>query len=98
MAAKKTKQIKKTEDSGKEKRKRFSFLYSMTPEKKVRLLKFLALAVGVFTICTFVFVVSYLFTWSADQSLLSNPDMMDKNVDVKSIPQPILDIYKSIGL
>ena len=48
MAAKKTKQIKKTEDSGKEKRKRFSFLYSMTPEKKVRLLKFLALAVGVF--------------------------------------------------
>lgn len=82
MAAKKTKQIKKTEDSGKEKRKRFSFLYSMTPEKKVRLLKFLALASGVFTICTFVFVVSYLFTWSADQSLLSNPDMMDKNVDV----------------
>lgn len=82
MAAKKTKQNKKSEDTGKEKRKRFSFLSSMTPEKKVRLFKFLGLAAGVFTICTFVFVVSYLFTWSADQSLLSNPDMMDKNVDV----------------
>lgn len=82
MAAKKTKQNKKSEDTGKEKRNRFSFLSSMTPEKKVRLFKFLGLAAGVFTICTFVFVVSYLFTWSADQSLLSNPDMMDKNVDV----------------
>lgn len=82
MAAKKTKQNKKSEDTGKEKRNRFSFLSRMTPEKKVRLFKFLGLAAGVFTICTFVFVVSYLFTWSADQSLLSNPDMMDKNVDV----------------
>ncbi|MGN1221305.1 MAG: DNA translocase FtsK [Candidatus Cryptobacteroides sp.] len=82
MAAKKTKQNKKSEDTGKEKRKRFSFLSSMTPEKKVRLFKFLGLAAGMFTVCTFVFVVSYLFTWSADQSLLSNPDMMDKNVDV----------------
>ncbi|MDY3848351.1 MAG: site-specific DNA-methyltransferase [Prevotella sp.] len=39
----------------------------------------------------------YFFCWDDGASFASEFDM-DKNVDVKSIPQPILDIYKSIGL
>lgn len=77
MAARKKQETKVTK---KEKRIRFSFLSDMEPEKKTRLLKFIGLVSGFATVCTFVFVVSYLFTWSADQSLLTEPDMMDGNV------------------
>lgn len=81
MAARKKQETKK-EEIKKEKRFRFSFLSDMTPEKKTRLSKFIGLACAVFTVCTFVFIISYLFNWSADQSLLTDPDMMDKNVKV----------------
>ena len=37
-----------------------------------------------FAVITLISVLSYLFTWQADQSLLSRPDMMDKNVDVQN--------------
>ena len=39
----------------------------------------------------------YFFCWDDGASFASEFDM-DKEVEVKSIPQPILDIYKSIGL
>lgn len=45
-------------------------------------MKYSGVAVGVFMLFTFVSVVSYLFTWKADQSLLCDPDMMDSAVDV----------------
>ncbi|MBR5301187.1 MAG: DNA translocase FtsK 4TM domain-containing protein [Bacteroidales bacterium] len=79
MAAKKktAKKINK-----KEKRTRFSFFSTMDPDTKSVTLKALGLIVGVFTVFTLVATVSYLFTWSTDQSLLSQPDMLDKNVDV----------------
>ena len=79
MAAKK-KSAKKT--NKKEKRTRFSFFSAMDPDTKSVVLKALGLIVGVFTVFTLVATVSYLFTWSTDQSLLSQPDMLDKNVDV----------------
>ena len=79
MAAKK-KTAKKT--NRKEKRSRFSFFSTMDPDTKSVILKALGLIVGVFTVFTLVATVSYLFTWSTDQSLLSQPDMLDKNVDV----------------
>ena len=78
MAAKKTKE--KTDTKVKEKRFRFSFFSNMSEDSKIRLLKFSGLTLGLFTLCTFVFIVSYLFTWTSDQSLLSQPDMMDSNV------------------
>lgn len=65
-----------------EKRWSFSFFTDMNPERKSNLLKYCGIAVMVFAIFTFVSVLSYLFTWSVDQSLLSHPDMMDKDVDV----------------
>lgn len=75
MAAK-----KKTErSSGK---KKTSLWSRMPEEKKSSLLKYAGWTVAAFAAFTFVSVLSYLFTWQADQSLLSRPDMMDKNVDV----------------
>lgn len=35
-----------------------------------------------FALLTLVSTLSYLFTWKADQSLLSHPEMMDRSVDV----------------
>ena len=65
-----------------EKRWSFSFFTDMAPEKKSNLLKYSGVAVMVFALFTFVSVLSYLFTWSTDQSLMSNPEMMDKGVEV----------------
>ena len=77
MAAVNKKKVAKNE-----KQWSFSFFKDMTPEKKSNLLKFSGVAVMVFAVFTFISVFSYLFTWSADQSLMSHPDMMDKGVDV----------------
>ena len=77
LSKKTTKKSKK-----KEKRPRFSFFSNMDQETKSVILKGLGLLVGVFTVFTLVATVSYLFTWSTDQSLMSQPDMMDKSVDV----------------
>ena len=54
----------------------------MDPQKKSNILKYTGLAVAVFTMFTLASALSYLFTWQADQSLLSNPDMMDRGVEV----------------
>ena len=37
-----------------------------------------------FAVISLISVLSYLFTWQADQSLMSRPDMMDKAVDVQN--------------
>lgn len=55
------------------------------PQKKSNILKYAGLAVAVFTLFTFVSIVSYLFTWQEDQSLMSDPDMMDKGVEVSNL-------------
>lgn len=75
MAAK-----KKTErSSGK---KKLSFWNRMSDDKKSSLLKYAGWTVAAFAVFTLVAVSSYLFTWQADQSLMTRPDMMDKAVDV----------------
>lgn len=56
--------------------------YSLTPEQKSTILKYAGLTVFVLTLFTLVSISSYLFTWKADQSLLTQQDMMDKAVDV----------------
>jgi len=60
------------------------FLSNLDPEKKSNILKYTGIAVLVFTLFTLVSVVSYLFTWQADQSLMSHPDMMEKGVQVEN--------------
>ena len=75
MAAK-----KKTERSSV--KKKVSFWNRMSDDKKSTLLKYAGWTVAAFAVFTFVAVLSYLFTWQADQSLMTRPDMMDKTVDV----------------
>ena len=69
-------------DKRKEKLDRFSFFSDMDPDTRSVLLKGLGLVVAVFTVFTAVSILSYLFTWKADQSLMSHPDMLDKGVEV----------------
>ena len=73
---------RKANDKRKEKRKRFSFFSDMNPDTKSIVLKGLGIIVAVFTVFTLVATVSYLFTWKTDQSLMSQPDMLDQVVDV----------------
>ena len=54
----------------------------MDPDKKSNILKYTGIAVLVFALFTLISAMSYLFTWQADQSLMSHPEMMDKGVDV----------------
>ncbi len=75
MAAK-----KKTERSSV--KKKVSLWNRMSDDKKSTLLKYAGWTVAAFAVFTFVAVLSYLFTWQADQSLMTRPDMMDKTVDV----------------
>lgn len=69
-------------NKGKERRARFSFFSNMTPERKSNILKYTGLAVAVLAAFSFISVVSYLFTWKADQSLMADPAMMDRGVEV----------------
>lgn len=66
----------------KEKRNGFSFFSDRNPDKKSLILKGLGLLVGIFAVFTAVAAVSYLFTWQTDQSLMSSPDMLDKEIEV----------------
>ena len=74
-------QSKKT-NKKKEKRNGFSFFSDIDPDKKSLAIKGLGVLVGVFALFTLVATVSYLFTWQTDQSLMSQPDMLDKEIDV----------------
>lgn len=58
---------------------------NMPEDRRIRILKVTGLVVAVFTIFTLVSAASYLFTWKADQSLLSEPDMLDGNVAVHNM-------------
>ncbi len=60
------------------------FFSDMDPDKKSNILRYTGIAVLVFALFTLISSVSYLFTWQADQSLLSHPDLMDKGVDIEN--------------
>ena len=76
---KKAKEVKEKKPSGKF---RFPFLSSMDEEKKKKAVKVTGLAVAAFAVFTLIAIISYLFTWKADQSLLSDPFMMDGRAEV----------------
>lgn len=80
MSAKKAKTIKKNE-----KQKRFSFFSDIDSDKKSNILKGAGVIVMVFTVLTLLSTISYLFTWEADQSLLSQHDMMGKEIEVSNL-------------
>ena len=74
--------IRNNGNKKKGKHSRFSFFSDMSPERKSAICRYSGLAVLVFALFTFASLVSYLFTWQADQSLLAHPDMVDKGVEV----------------
>ena len=73
---------KNTGNRRKGKHSRFSFFSDMSQEKKSAICRYCGLAVLFFTLFTLASLVSYLFTWKADQSLLAHPEMMEKGVEV----------------
>ncbi len=74
---------KKTEKNTR--KKNSSFWSRMSDDRKSSLLKYAGGTVAVFAAISLVSMLSYLFTWQADQSLLGMPDMMDKNVDIQNL-------------
>ena len=63
-------------------RRVFGLFARISEERKSTLLKFAGWAVAAFTLYALISIGSYLFTWKVDQSLLTSPDMMAKEVDV----------------
>ena len=57
----------------------------MPEDRRIRLMKVTGMIVAVFAVFTFVSVTSYLFTWKADQSLLSEPDMLEESVEAHNM-------------
>ena len=51
-------------------------------DQKAGAIKILGILIAAFGVFALLSTVSYLFTWKADMSLLSNPDMMDTGVKV----------------
>ena len=78
-------QKRKTEPKPAKKKSGKNFLsyFSEMDESTKRILKKVAgLVAGAFAVFTFLALFSYLFTWKADSSLLSDPDMYKKTADV----------------
>ena len=63
-------------------RRLFRPFASMSEERKSTLLKYSGWAIAAVTVYLLVSVGSYLFTWKVDQSLISTPDMLSKEVTV----------------
>ena len=61
-----------------------SFWSRLSDDRKSSLLKYAGWTVAAFAVFTIVSMLSYLFTWQTDQSLLSRPDMMDKTVEIQN--------------
>lgn len=64
------------------KEKRPGLWASLDEEKRKKIQKLGGLAIGAFAVFTIIAIVSYLFTWKADQSLLSEADMLDSDIEV----------------
>lgn len=79
---------KKVADTGKKKKEnqvKVSFFSRFSEEQIIRGRKVAGIAMAAFAFYTFITVLSYLFTWKADYSLLSEPDMMDHGVTVSNL-------------
>ena len=64
-----------------ERKKRFHF----DVEKYERPIRVAGWFMAVFTLFSLLSVVSYFFTWKLDQSLLLDPEMMDRAVEVSNL-------------
>lgn len=64
---------------------KFKFWTSWDDKQKSNAIIGTGVAIGIFALLTLISSISYLFTWKTDKSLLSDPSMLDKYVDVANI-------------
>ena len=63
----------------------FTSRIHIDPDKADKWMKTGGVLLGIIAIFTLISVVSYFFTWKTDQSLLLDPDMMDKSEGVANL-------------
>lgn len=63
----------------------FASRIHVDPEKADKWMKIGGVLLGIIALFTLISVVSYFFTWKTDQSLLLDPDMMDKSEGVANL-------------
>lgn len=73
---------KNTKNVSQKEKKFFSFFADMDPELKSILIKCLGGLALLVTVFTFISMFSYMFTWMSDQSLMTERNMLDRNVNV----------------
>ncbi len=56
------------------------FWNSWDDEQKSNVIKTVGVCIGVFAVLTLLAMISYIFTWKQDQSILRDPSMMDLDV------------------
>lgn len=56
------------------------FWNSWDEEQKSNVIKTVGVCIGVFAVLTLLAMISYIFTWKQDQSILRDPSMMDLDV------------------
>ena len=78
-------QNKKIKKKNAKKSNFFAFFKNMDPELKSILIKCSGGLVMMIAVFTFVSMLSYLFTWSADKDLLMNAERMSRGLDVNNM-------------
>ena len=64
---------------------KFKFWRTWDDQQKASAIKAVGVITGLFALFSLVASLSYLFTWKQDQSLLTDPGMLDKAVDVANL-------------
>lgn len=85
MPAMKKKDKVTATDRKKKESVKVSFFSRFNEEQRIRIRKVAGIAIGAFALFTLISVMSYMFTWKEDYSLLNDTDMMDRDVAVSNL-------------
>lgn len=72
-------------DKKKKESVKVSFFSRFNEEQRVRIRKVTGIVVGAFAFYTLIAVLSYMFTWQEDYSLLNDADMLGSDVAVSNL-------------
>lgn len=85
MPAMKRKDKVTATDRKKKESVKVSFFSRFNEEQRIRIRKVAGIAIGAFALFTLISVMSYMFTWKEDYSLLNDAEMMDRDVAVSNL-------------
>ncbi len=85
MPAMKKKDKVTATDRKKKESVKVSFFSRFNEEQRIRIRKVAGIAIGAFALFTLISVMSYMFTWKEDYSLLNDTEMMDRDVAVSNL-------------